>query len=223
MSSRLSFALSQAISGLQLAPLTVCLHMFISYAQIEAFKTKSGLLILRSIFTRAYQVYDTTNDTTLTRPHTRTTRTSNNTTRHDTTHTRAVGVAGAFGAATARDGDGGAEHVGGHVRRVHGGHVGLLLRAAPTRGGRGRPAGVAPGPARGLHLCGPHARVGLPPAPHPPHLARPKGACATLCVSCRVVSCFHRGSRCSRTRTTAHAHAPPHHRTRTRRSRCSRR
>jgi hypothetical protein len=55
-SSRLSFALSQAISGLQLAPLTVCLHMFISYAQIEAFKTKSGLLILRSIFTRAYQV-----------------------------------------------------------------------------------------------------------------------------------------------------------------------
>lgn len=56
MSSRLSFALSQAISGLQLAPLTVCLHMFISYAQIEAFKTKSGLLILRSIFTRAYQL-----------------------------------------------------------------------------------------------------------------------------------------------------------------------
>ncbi len=84
MSSRLSFALSQAISGLQLAPLTVCLHMFISYAQIEAFKTKSGLLILRSIFTRAYQVHDTANDTTRTRPHTRTTRTANNTTRHDT-------------------------------------------------------------------------------------------------------------------------------------------
>jgi hypothetical protein len=210
MSSRLSFALSQAISGLQLAPLTVCLHMFISYAQIEAFKTKSGLLILRSIFTRAYQVHDTTRHA----PDRTRARHAQLTTRHDTTHTRAVGVAGAFGAATARDGDGGAEHVGGHVRRVHGGHVGLLLRAAPTRGGRGRPAGVAPGPARGLHLCGPHARVGLPPAPHPPHLARPKGAWATLCVSCRVM--FSQ-------RLTMFTHTHTHHRTRTRRSRCSRR
>lgn len=56
MSSHLSFALAQAISMLQLGPLTVCLHLFISYAQIEASKTKSGLLILRSILTRAFQV-----------------------------------------------------------------------------------------------------------------------------------------------------------------------
>jgi len=50
---RLAFVVAQTLSGLQLESVTVCLHMLMSYDQVESLKTKSGLLVLRSIFARA--------------------------------------------------------------------------------------------------------------------------------------------------------------------------
>jgi len=55
-SSRLCFLLVKAISGFLLAPLTSLLQIFIKYHQVEALKTKSGILVLRALFTQAHQV-----------------------------------------------------------------------------------------------------------------------------------------------------------------------
>jgi len=55
-SSRLCFVIAQTTTGLTLPSLTAFLRTFIAYSQIEAIKTKSGVLFLRAIFTRAYQV-----------------------------------------------------------------------------------------------------------------------------------------------------------------------